>query len=821
MIANYLRLFVRNLRRQKLFATINLLGLTVSMVSTTLIYLYVRHEFSYDRFHQYSERIYRVNQTFIWGENDNHQFASTGPGVAFALKEELPEAELLTSIHTPGNYLVSYQGIGTEVINEEDKVLAADSNFFKMFSFPFVSGDPLAALSQAQGLVLTESAARKYFGDTNPMGKLLRFKQRNSEETFEVTGVVKDPPSNSYIQFDMMMSLRGFGLERKNWSWIWTQLETYIRLAPGTNIENTKAKLALIPRKHADVSLRRAMNTSFDEYTKSGKKWELFLQPLTQIHLPEELVYNRLNDAGNKVILYALIGAAIFIVLLSCINFMNLTTAQFTRRIREAGVRKVLGVSRAQLSFNHWLEAFTFCVVALVISVGVTELVLPAFNLLIGKPLALHLLGDPNLWIAALVMIVVMSLLSGTYPAFYLSSFHPVEALKGLRRQNREGWSLRNVLVVFQFSVSLILLIATAVVFDQLNFVSRTDLGFDRENLVVVQHIENMKNGDAFTKAALQLSGVMVSSRSSSVPPNIYGGDSFTAEGTNGVTLPINFTTADEQYVPALKIPLLVGRNFSESYPGDDKRVIVNEAAIRKIGWPTDETTLGKRIMIPGEDIGFEIIGIMKDFHYWSLENTIEPMAIFHINSTILGAGDAQYSTLRIQPQDETQWKSTLASLEQLWKTHAGDLPFQYTFVDDAFAQTFRTQQQFGSALLVLAGLAVIIACLGLLGMILFMLEQRSKEIGIRKVAGASVWNILTLITGSYARLIIAAFVIAAPLAYVMMNQWLETFAYRVTPSLWVIGAIGLAMLMVAMVISAYHCIQAARTNPVTVLRDE
>ncbi|HQQ97139.1 MAG TPA: ABC transporter permease [Cyclobacteriaceae bacterium] len=821
MVANYLRLFFRNLRRQKLFSTINLLGLTVSMVSTTLIYLYVRHEFSYDQFHQHAERIYRVNQTFIWGENDNHQFASTGPGVAFALKEELPEVELLTSIHTPGNFLVSYQGTGTEVINEETNVLAADSNFFRMFNFPFVAGDPLAALNQAQGLVLTESAAHKYFGDINPIGKLLRFKQRDNDQTFEVTGVVKDLPSNSYLQFDMLMSLRGFGLERRSWSWIWTQLETYIRVAPGTDINNTLTKLALIPKKHADVSLRRAMNTSYDEYIKSGKKWELFLQPLTRIHLPEEVVYNRLNDSGNIVILYALIGAAIFIVLLSCINFMNLTTAQFTRRIREAGVRKVLGVSRGQLSFNHWLEAFTFCVVALVVSLGITELVLPAFNLLIGKPLALHLFSDSNLWMAALVLIIVMSVLSGTYPAFYLSSFHPVEALKGLKRQHREGWSLRNVLVVFQFSVSLILLIATAVVFDQLNFVSRTDLGFDRENLVVVQHIENMKNGDAFTKAATQLPGVMVSSRSSSVPPSIYGGDSFTAEGTNGLTLPINFTTADEQYIPALKIPLLVGRNFSEEFPGDEKRVIVNEAAIRKIGWPTDESVLGKKIMIPGEDIGFEIIGVMKDFHYWSLENTIEPMAIFHINSTILGTGDAQYATLRIQPQDESQWKTTLSSIEELWKTHAGDLPFQYTFVDDAFAQTFRTQQQFGSALLVLAGLAVIIACLGLLGMVLFMLEQRSKEIGIRKVAGASVWNILTLITGSYARLILIAFVLAAPLAYWMMNLWLESFAYRVTPSLLVIGAIGLSTLGVAMLISAYHCIQAARTNPVTVLRDE
>ncbi|MFN8340321.1 MAG: ABC transporter permease [Cyclobacteriaceae bacterium] len=818
---NYLRLFLRNLRRQKLFAAINLLGLTVSMVSTILIYIYVRHEFSYDSFHAHADRIFRVNQTFIWGENDNHQFASTGPGVAYALREELPEAELITSVHTPGSYLVSYQGVNAEVVNEETRVLAADTNFFRMFNFPFVEGDPQSALRQAQGIVLTASSARKYFGDVNPMGKLLRFTQREKEETFEVTGVIKDLPSNTYFQFDMMMSLRGFGLERRSWSWVWTQLETYIRFAPGTDLDNTKAKLAVIPRKHAEVSLQRAMNVSYEEYIKSGKKWELFLQPVTRIHLPDELVYNRLNDSGNLMVMYALIGAAIFIILLSCINFVNLTTAQFTRRIGEVGIRKVLGISKMQLGIDHWLEALTFCSCALLLSFGITEMVLPGFNLLIGKPLTLSLFGDNNLWLAALALVLGMSILSGSYPAYYLSSFHPVEALRGLKRKNREGWSLRNILVVFQFSISLFLLIATAVVFDQLNYVSRVDLGFDRENLLVIKHVENIRSGDDFTKAAAQMAGVLSTSRSTSVPPLIYGGDSFTAEGTNGVTLPINYTSADEKYITVLGIHLIAGRNFNEAFPGDDKRVIVNESTVKKIGWPTDESTLGKKILIPGTDIAFEIIGIMKDFHYWSLENTIEPMAIFHISNEALGVGTAQFTTLRLQPQDETQWRTSLSGIEQLWKKHAGDLPFQYDFVDEAFAQAFRTQEQFGNALLILAALAVVIACLGLLGMILFMLEQRSKEIGIRKVAGASAWNILTLITGSYARLIIIAFVISAPLSYWMMTRWLQSFIYHVQPSMWLIGGIGLLMLALAVLISAYHCIQAARVNPVSILRDE
>ena len=434
MFKNYIVLFFRNLQRQKLFSFINLLGLTVSIVSTLVIYLYVRHEFSFDRFHKDADRIYRINQTFIWGDN-NQQFASTGPGVATALKEELPELELLTSIHTPGNFIVSYSNPSNDIIAfEEDKILAADSNFFRMFNFPVIKGNTETALFQANTMVMTETTAKRYFNEEDPIGKLVQLgglAPGEEQKTYEVTGVIKDTPDNSYIEFDILLSMNSFPqVKKRYWSWVWTQLETFIKLEKNTNIENTKAKLAIIPRKYAEETLQRAMNTTYDEYIKSGKKWDLFLQPITSIHLPEEPVNNRINDSGNIKIIYSFIGAAIFIILLSCVNFMNLSTAQFTRRIKEASIRKILGLGRKELSINYFVEALIFCLIALVSALALAQILLPGFNLITGKKLELNLLSDPSLLATLFGLILFMAILSSSYPAFFLSAFHPVEAIK-------------------------------------------------------------------------------------------------------------------------------------------------------------------------------------------------------------------------------------------------------------------------------------------------------------------------------------------------------------------------------------------------------
>lgn len=822
MFRNYLLLFVRNVRRQKLFSLINLLGLTVSIASTLLIYLYVHHEFSYDRFHREVDRIYRVNQTFIWGENNNNQFASTGPGVAYSIQQELPEVELMTSIHTPGNFIVTYTTPTQEVISfEEKRVLAADSNFFRMFNFPVLKGNPETFFDQANTLVLTRSTAQKYFGDQDPLGKLIRLGTSNGErqQTYEVTGVVEDTPDNSYIEFDFLLSMKGFPIEKFYWSWVWTQLETYVRLSPQANLALVESKLGKIPEKHAGETLRLAFNTTWEEYTKSGKKWELFLQPLTRIHLPPTMVINRLNDSGNITVIYSFIGAAIFIVLLSCINFMNLSTAQFTRRIKEASVRKILGLGKNELGLGYFLEALAFCLVALAFALGLTQLLLPAFNLITGRALQLDLLQSPELMLGLSALILLMAFVSGLYPAFFLSRFHPVEALKGKIKTGQAGKSFRNGLVVFQFSISIVLIICTAIVFQQLQFVADKDLGFNRENLLVLNHVEAISDGESMVPAALTIPGVANATLCTSVPPRIWGGDSFGVEEKNELRFPLNFLKADEHYVLTLQVKLVAGRNFSAENPGDYERVLVNEAMLHKIGWAVNEQVIGKKLTY--ENATFEIVGVMANFNYWSLENPIEPMAIFHFKTKNLYPEPSHYLALRMEPQSRENWQVTISQLNALWKTHAGDAPFDYYFVDQAFAETFKSQQQFGTILTVMATLAIMIAALGLLGMIVYSLEQRTKEIGIRKVSGASVIDILALISRGYTRLITIAFIVGAPFSYWLMNTWLQDFAYRITPPLWIFGLVGVGTLSLAMLITSYHSVKAAMTNPVEVLKDE
>jgi putative ABC transport system permease protein len=825
MIRYYILLFARNLKRQKLFSFINLLGLSVSIASTLLIYLYVRHEFTFDSFHPHTERLYRVNQTFIWAENPEAQFSRTGPGVAVALKEELPEVEMVTSLHTPGNFIISYTTPAKEVVAfEETEVFAADTNFFKIFNFPLIKGNAGAAFRQANTLMMTKSTAEKYFGKEDPIGKLVRLGTLNSDkqETYEVTGVIEDTPENSTIQFGVLLSMKSFPVEKLHWSWVWTQLETFVRLHPQADIEQVREKLKLIPRKRADQTLRAAMNTTYDEYIKSGKKWDLYLQPMTSLHLPDEPVVGSFPDTGNIKIIYSLIGAVIFIVLLSCINFMNLSTAQFTRRIKEASVRKILGMGKIHLSINYFIEALAFCFIALITALAMSQILLPAFNLITGKALKLDLFGDSTVISALLLLVLLMAVISSSYPALFLSRFNPVEAIKGKLKVGTSGRAFRNGLVIFQFSVSVILIICTAIVYEQLNYVSEKDLGFDKENLIQVKHAEGAKNIESLVKAAMNIPGAVNASWCSSAPPEVFGGDTFSAEGMTGQNFSLNYTSGDDNFIPTLGIKIKYGRNFSADNPADSNAVIINEATVKRLGWNLDESVIGKKISYPNANqASFEVIGIVSDFNYWSLAAAIEPMGIFHIKNKQIFDGPTDQLVVRIQGQSADAWTNTIASLKNVWHEHAGDTPFEYGFIDEYFEQTFKTQQRFGTVLTVMAFLAIMIACLGLLGMIIYAIEQRTKEIGIRKVSGASVLDILVLISKGYTKLIVIAFVIGAPLSYWMMKQWLQDFAYRVTPSPWIFFTTGIAILIIAMLITSYHSVKAALINPVDVLKDE
>lgn len=818
MLKNSVLLFLRNLRRQRLFSIVNLLGLCVSLTTTILIYIYVRHEFSFDNFHTDIERIYRINQTYIWADNINGQFARTGPGVAYSVKEEIPEIELMTSLHTPGNFVISYAPPSKEVIAlEQNLIFAADTAFFKMFSFPFVYGNEAGALQTANTLVFRREVAEAYFGKTDPIGKMVMVGDGTDRIAFEVTGVV-DVPKNSSIQFNVLFSIKNYPMSNNSWSWVWTQLETYVKLAPGADMDVVNGKLARVPEKHVGTTLQRVFNTTYDDYIKSGKRWDLFLQPMSELHLPTVDIVGNSMDSADRFILLSLTGVSAFIVLLSCVNFTNLSIAQFTRRVKDTSLRKILGMGKRELTLTAIFEAIGFCLASFVLALAVAQAMLPGFNMLTGRQLSLDLFSDPNLLIGGVGLALTMAVVSSLYPIAYLNSFNPVDGIKNKSQRGPQKRVFQNGIVVFQFAVSIVLVICTAVVFQQLRFASQKDVGFDKENLALVQHVELISNGESLADQVSSLPGVVNASWCAAAPPQVWDGDSFMPEGSEK-TLNLSFTRGDERYVPTLGIKMKLGRNFTKENAADVNNILVNEATIKRIGWTLDESVIGKKIFY-GND-AFTIVGVMADFSFWSSFNEIEPLAIIHMNNKIMYDLAKAYLLVRLAPGDASGLEKTLASIGDTWKKNSGDAPYAYTFIDETFANAFISQTRFGNVLTVMAALAIMIASLGLLGMIIYALERRTKEIGIRKVNGASLADILLLMSGSYVRLIAIAFIIGAPLAYWMMDMWLQDFAYRISPSWLIFAGTGLGILAVAVLITGYHSFKASMMNPVSVLRDE
>lgn len=818
MLKNHIVSAIRMLNRRKLFSTVNLLGLTVGIASCLVIYLYVRPDFTHDRFHKNDFRIYRVNQTNIWNQEDPRQLARTGPGVREALLAELPEIELLTSIHTAGDYLISTAGIAENTISiDQNNVIAADSNFFKVFSFGILEGDPATCLAQPHSIVLTETAAKTYFGNEDPLGRLMEVGKGNDKQIFKVTGVANDVPENSYIRFNVLLSMSSIPqVKTHNLSWVWTQLETFVLLNQSADTERISERLQSIPRIYGQASIEAATGISVDEHFKSGP-WTLFLQPLTRIYLHSDNVVGNYQAVGNIRITYSLVAVALFVVLLSCINFMNLSTAQFTRRVRDASIRKILGMSGTQLRFSYFSEAFVLCLIALITALAVVSGFLPWFSVVSGRDLNLNIGNDIGLVFITLSLLVFMSVFSSSFPSLFLKTSQPVEALNGRLRTGREGKVLRGTFVVVQFTASIVLVICTTFMFLQLKFFSEMNLGFSKENLVVLKHVERVKNGKTLTDDIFAIPGVMDASYCAGLP--LHMGSDFFEPDTAATQFILNFAAADNQFLETLNAPLIVGRNFSPDNPADAGNVILNEAAAHFLGWKTDQTILGKRIRYDNENTSFDVIGVVKDFHFSSLESKIEPMAIFNIDAKVWSPN--RFVLIRMIPQQTQTWESAINDLKKIWEKHAGDQPFTYEFVDQEFAAKFQRQQQFATVLRTMAVLAILISSLGLLGMVVYSLEQRTKEIGIRKVIGSTTMNIVLLVSRGYTKLILLAFALAAPLSYWLTSIWLRDFANRIPISLSIFVVTGVSVLLFSFSITAYHTIKVARTNPVEILKDE
>ena len=808
MLFNYLKIALRNIRRQKFYAFINITGLTIGLITSLLIILYVVDEFSYDKFHKDANSIYRVN---LMGRMSGQEFTSaySSAPIAAGFTEEIPEVEKACRI-TPWKdiSIVHLEDSYTEKI-----VLLADSNFFDFFSFKLILGDPKTVLTKPYSIVLTETAAIQIFGYTGPgdnrsIGQTLEF--GTEKWTCTVTGIVKDPPPNSHFHFSMILSMGSWDYSR-NSNWVSNSLLTYIKLYENADWKYVESKIPDLVIKHIGPQAQQYLGITLEEFIKQGGAYGFYLQPLLDIHFTPE-VDLQLEPGGNMNTIYLLIGIVIFIVVIACINFMNLSTARFSGRAKEVGVRKSLGGSVSRLRAQFLIESVLYTLISLIIAQVVLTLILPQFNVLSGKLLTIKSLYNFYYLTAIILLVFIIGILAGSYPAFYLTSFKPVEVLRGRIKAGMKSKGIRRTLVIFQFTMSIGLIICTLLIYKQLQYMQNKDLGFDKNNLIVIKNAESLgSDKNAFKEELLKMPEVVNVSICNLVPPNVNYSDLFRPLGIDNQERGCNYCIADEDLLTTLKTSMVDGRFFSKEFPSDFRGVVINEAAARLFGW---EDPVGQKVQTfwkeNNEDVR-EVIGVVKDYNFQSLAEEITSLIIF-------SGTEGNNLLVRLTPGDISR---KINAIQSKWKSFPGKGSFDYSFITDDFSAKFRKEQQLSKIFIVFTLLAIVIASLGLLGLATFTAEQRSKEIGIRKAMGASSNSVVKLMSLEYLNLIFISFFIAVPLSYFIISWWLKNFAYKTN-----IGAIsfiigGVIAVLIAVLSVGYQSLKAASRNPVDSLKYE
>jgi putative ABC transport system permease protein len=809
MINNYLTIAFRNLWRHKFFTALNVAGLAIGIATCLVIMLFVQHELSYDRFHEKADRIVRV--VFRGSINGGlMKEASVMPPTAQTLKADYPEVLEATRFRTGGAPLFSY-GDKTIKVN----FTFADSNFFQVFTLPLLDGDIKTALSQPNTAVVTQETARKFFGNENPIGKELALKGGNT--SFKITGLMKEVPVNSHFHFDLFASMASMP-DARSTSWMVSEFRTYLVLPPGYDYKQLEAKLPQVVKKYMGPQLQQAMGMSLTQFRQQGNDIGLYLQPLTDIHLRSDLNLE-LEPGGDIRYLYLFGAIALFMLLIACINFMNLSTANASRRAREVGIRKVLGSLKGELVRQFMLESALLTTFSLLLGLALVYWTLPFFNQLAVKELTLSL--TTHLWLlpALLLLGLLVSVLAGSYPAFFLSSIHPVSVLKGSfaigkLSGNRKSIGLRSGLVVFQFFVSISLMVGTGVVYRQLQYIQNKKLGYDKEQVLVIESGRLGKNEDVFRRQLLHDPRVSNASISVYLPAGPSNNNNYTVYAEDQAFQLVKTLRygVDPRYIPTMGMQLVAGRNFSEEMATDSSGVILNETAAQTFGWGNH--ALGHTLTHSdnqGNKTTYRVIGVVKDFHFRSLHERIAPLLM------MLGENGGAI-IVKTKTRD---FKGLLASMKKKWSIFTAEEPFEYAFLDERFEATYRSEQKVGQILAMFAGLTIFVACLGLFGLATFTAEQRRKEIGIRKVVGASVTDIVALLSRDFLKLVLVANVLAWPLVYFVMSRWLEDFAYRIELGPWLFILAGAAALLIALVTVSFQSIRAALANPVKSLRTE
>ena len=794
MIKNYLIVAFRNLWRHKAFSLINILGLTVGMTAFFLIFLYVRFELSYDSFNTKADRIYRVVADI---KTPTETLNASGPAWAVGafIKGEFPEVEAAARVAQ--NSFLFRRG---DVKFQEEKTLMVDSAFFRIFDFRLIHGDPRTALKNPMSIVLSESAAKKYFGNANPMGQTLLMTSDGFNAT--VTGVMADMPENSQIQGDVLVSMTSVTQKfdpHIDSEWGNYGNHTYILLKEGTNYLAFQKRLPAFLEKF-----------NGDEMKKLQMFPTLYLEPLRRVYL---YTTRDGSKTGNITNVYTFTIVAVFILLIAGFNFVNLTTARAAERAREVGIRKVVGAVQTQLARQFIGESVVLCLIAYILSLGLASAFLPSFNHLSGKVISPTIFTHPVYLLVLLVVALGVGIIAGVYPALVLSSFKPVAVLKGRFSSGTRGVLLRRGLVVIQFTISIGLIIGTIVVYSQMKFMRNADLGFSKDQKMIID-TEGDNAKMAFRNTVTTLPNVLSVAMAGSVPGGGNPGAYSQIENAKGEMQIANLDLyfVDFDYIPQYKMKILAGRTFSRDFGSDTTQaMVVNEAAMHLFGYRQPKDIIGRRFDQWGRK--GTIIGVLKDFHFHSLQEVIKPLSI-----RIEPDG---CSLVSINVAGGPSLPGTIASIEKAWKKTIPNRPFSYYFLDEFFDRQYRAEDRFGKLFLDFAVLAIFISCLGLLGLASYSTLQRTKEIGIRKVLGASVGGIVSLLSREFVLLVAISFVVATPIAWLLMVQWLKDFAYKIDIGWWVFIAAGLAALFIALLTVSYQAIRAALANPVQSLRTE
>ncbi len=796
MFLHYLKIALRVITRQKLFSAINVVGLSIGLASFILISIFIRHELSYDQMFTNADRVYRLAAN-LHLESGPSLRAVTSPPMAGIIHDEFPEVEKIARIGRSSRPL-SYQ----DKTFLDTKLFTADSTFFDLFDFPFEAGDKATALTQPNSIVLTPTTARKYFGDVNPLGKQMTLSDTIS---LMVTGVLRDAPDHSHLDFDCLYSRTTVvkPYQESKDDWFNNNFYTYLLLKPSSSPRDLEARFPEMLDKRMGADRRQSI------------WYELFLQPIASIHLHSSL-RGEIKPNGSMGLVYTFGSIAIFILLIASINFMNLSTAKAARRANEVGIRKTAGALRRQLILQFLGESLLLSIVSAALALILVQASIPAFDTLVGKNLHFNLTGDPGMLLEFVLITMTVGLLAGIYPALFLSGFKPIQVLKGKVASGNQGAVLRKGLVVFQFAISIILISGTLIIRNQIDFMQSQDLGFAKEQLVVIsiRGGEGTNKFEVIKQRLLQHASVLGVSASSEPLGRNQSVIATVPEGwdENKMTS-VTTIMADADFIPTHQIKLLSGRNFSNNNASDaDHAFIVNESAVKLFGWKDNQVAVGKKL---NWGLGKEgnVIGVVNDFHYFSLHKQVEPL-IIHIMPDAYS-----YLTLRIRP--DASWQEAMRSLENEWKSIGMKGVFTYFFLDDDFARQYESDQRLKTFVSYFSALAILIGCLGLFGLTAYMTEQRSKEIGIRRVLGASVSGMVTLLSMDFLKLVIIANLFAWPLAWYLLNQWLSSFAFHIEVSLLVLFLSGFIALLIAWLTVGAESIKAALQNPVESLRNE